>query len=354
MSVNKVVMNTENGAETLIDLTGDTVTPETLAEGVTAHDASGERILGKMPIYKNLTLGVHTDGLLYVFSDGQPIGNGIEMPDKIGDVYGNIDSGNNIILKGYMSDGTYSVKYEMDDGEIINIGNMVLDTNVYYSVTKNLTYCTISNSATEVIKGNSYSATITTNSGYVLKSVSVTMGGNPVTVSGGTISIANVTGNIVITAVAEVSKPTNLLPDATFTDSEISSFSATQQQESANGYVSGYRLSTSKGTLSVLNGACTSGFIPVGINDIVTIENITLDQSSGNVNNVLLYNSNKERVYGLGGPSGGKVFGDGVTSNNGIHTFTPSTFVSAGTSVGFFRISCASITTNSIITVTKA
>ena len=49
MAINKVVMNTENGAETLIDLTNDTVTPETLAEGVTAHDASGEEITGTMP-----------------------------------------------------------------------------------------------------------------------------------------------------------------------------------------------------------------------------------------------------------------------------------------------------------------
>lgn len=44
MGVNKV----EYGDETLIDLTGDSVTPETLAEGVTAHDASGEPIIGTM------------------------------------------------------------------------------------------------------------------------------------------------------------------------------------------------------------------------------------------------------------------------------------------------------------------
>lgn len=48
MAVNKVVMNTENGAQTLIDLTGDTVTPETLAAGATAHDASGNEITGTL------------------------------------------------------------------------------------------------------------------------------------------------------------------------------------------------------------------------------------------------------------------------------------------------------------------
>lgn len=46
MGVNKVEYNTANGKETLIDLTGDTVTPQTLAEGVTAHDASGAIITG--------------------------------------------------------------------------------------------------------------------------------------------------------------------------------------------------------------------------------------------------------------------------------------------------------------------
>ena len=46
MGVNKVIMNTENGEETLIDLTEDSVTPETLAEGETSHDASGNRIVG--------------------------------------------------------------------------------------------------------------------------------------------------------------------------------------------------------------------------------------------------------------------------------------------------------------------
>ena len=48
MAVNKVVMNTENGEEVLVDLTGDTVTPETLAEGATAHSADGRMITGTM------------------------------------------------------------------------------------------------------------------------------------------------------------------------------------------------------------------------------------------------------------------------------------------------------------------
>ena len=45
MSVNKVQL--ANG-ETIIDISDSTVTPETLAEGVTAHDANGQKITGKM------------------------------------------------------------------------------------------------------------------------------------------------------------------------------------------------------------------------------------------------------------------------------------------------------------------
>ena len=43
-NINKVVF----AGETLIDLTGDSVTPETLGKGVTAHDKSGAQIVGTM------------------------------------------------------------------------------------------------------------------------------------------------------------------------------------------------------------------------------------------------------------------------------------------------------------------
>lgn len=49
MAVSKVELT--NG-DVLIDLTEDTVTPETLAEGVTAHDKSGAAITGTIPIVR--------------------------------------------------------------------------------------------------------------------------------------------------------------------------------------------------------------------------------------------------------------------------------------------------------------
>lgn len=45
MAVNKVVINDK----TALDLTGDTVTPSDLVEGVTAHDATGMQITGTRP-----------------------------------------------------------------------------------------------------------------------------------------------------------------------------------------------------------------------------------------------------------------------------------------------------------------
>lgn len=75
-----------------------------------------------------------------------------------------------------------------------------------FVVTNNLTNVTNSNEATAVNSGTAYTATLTPDSGMVMQAVTVTMGGVDVTstvYSNGTISIASVTGNIVITAVAE-------------------------------------------------------------------------------------------------------------------------------------------------------
>ena len=76
-----------------------------------------------------------------------------------------------------------------------------------YSVTNTLTGCTSSNSSTVAYENESYSATITADTDYTISSVSVTMGGTDITSTAwnsetGAISIASVTGNIAITAVA--------------------------------------------------------------------------------------------------------------------------------------------------------
>lgn len=55
MAANKIIY----GGRTLIDLTGDSVTPKTLLEGTTAHDKRGQTITGAVP---HVILTVDEDG----------------------------------------------------------------------------------------------------------------------------------------------------------------------------------------------------------------------------------------------------------------------------------------------------
>ena len=78
-------------------------------------------------------------------------------------------------------------------------------TTTYYSITYNLTYCSSYSSVSSIASGSSYSTTITPNSNYTMSNISVTMGGTNITssvVSGNSINIYNVTGNVIITATA--------------------------------------------------------------------------------------------------------------------------------------------------------
>lgn len=60
MGVSKV----EYSGRTLIDLTADTVTPESLLEGVTAHNAAGEVIVGRLSV-KNFIETIYPVGSIY-------------------------------------------------------------------------------------------------------------------------------------------------------------------------------------------------------------------------------------------------------------------------------------------------
>lgn len=66
MGVNKVIY----AGNTLIDLTNDNVTPETLAEGATAHDASGEPITGTMKTGGGLPEGGEPHQMLVTDAEG--------------------------------------------------------------------------------------------------------------------------------------------------------------------------------------------------------------------------------------------------------------------------------------------
>lgn len=76
-----------------------------------------------------------------------------------------------------------------------------------YNVTQTLTHVQSSNSATTANAGEAYTTTLTADEDYTIESVTVTMGGIDITAtayteSTGVVSIASVTGAIVITATA--------------------------------------------------------------------------------------------------------------------------------------------------------
>lgn len=68
MAVNKVIVN----KETKLDLTGDTVTANSLLSGITAHDKSGSSVTGTLVVQSYYTgasqpdSSVGTDGDLYL------------------------------------------------------------------------------------------------------------------------------------------------------------------------------------------------------------------------------------------------------------------------------------------------
>ena len=80
--------------------------------------------------------------------------------------------------------------------------------SVLYSVTRNLTNCASSNTADTAAEGAAYTTTLSpTGTFKKLGAITVTMGGVDISasaVSGSTITIANVTGNIVITCAAVI------------------------------------------------------------------------------------------------------------------------------------------------------
>lgn len=125
------------------------------------------------------------------------------------------------------------------------------------SVTNNLTGCTTSNNASSVTLNDPYSATITPNTGYTLLTLTVTMAGVDITstaVSGGTITIASVTGNVVITAFAEAQTSyTNLVRTSEAVDSTA--------VYNGTGYKNGFYLDSGDGHESANANDCMTGCI---------------------------------------------------------------------------------------------
>jgi len=93
--------------------------------------------------------------------------------------------------------------YDFINGSASKKNNSATSSTAKYTIKTTLSNTTISNSATTIKHGESYSATLTSTTEYGLDIVKVTMGGNDITSSvyeNGTIDIDSVTGDVIITA----------------------------------------------------------------------------------------------------------------------------------------------------------
>jgi hypothetical protein len=139
------------------------------------------------------------------------------------------------------------------------------DATVSYSITSNLTNVTSSSAVMSIEANQPYSTTLTATVGTITN-VAVTMGGVDITASAynadtGVITIDAVTGDVVITAVAESNEPTytNVLDTV--------------------GYTANKRFG-SDGTERDNEGTSVTGFIPCKCGDYLYLKNITMQPGS--------------------------------------------------------------------------
>lgn len=181
--------------------------------------------------------------------------------------------GTDITSSAYAS-GKISIASVTDD---VTITATTAEISTSHSITTTLSHVTISNTVASVDKNGSYSATVTPDTGYATPTITVTMGGADITssaVSGSTISIASVTGDVVITATA--ARLSNLIPAST---------DAAGNVFGTGGIKSGTRLGSGGESASNVQTvysdgsrdtiSCT-GFMPIELGKRINFENCNL------------------------------------------------------------------------------
>ena len=219
---------------------------------------------------------------------------------------------------------------------------------VYYSITNTLTNVTTSNDAVAAEDGTAYSATITAADGYTMSSVTVAMGGTDITSTAynsdtGVVSIAAVTGDVVITAKAtKVVSYHNLVPTA------VDSSGASAP------YTDGLMLSSS-GTTSEYNHFTTTGFIPFdgGANHIYRIggEGITWNEYGARIawynadftlkGSVLSYDQLDKSIY----------YPTKIDDPNAAVAFSTDANVAPPKGAAYFRVSAKGKGENLVVTL---
>lgn len=233
------------------------------------------------------------------------------------------------------------------DEEITYGGEGGSDAEITCAVIQNLNNVTSSNTSANAKEGDSFSTTLTANSGYELGDVVVTMGGLDVTssaYSNGVVSISSVTGNIVITATAtevQVSY-TNQLPIST--DSSGAVYNGT-----------GYKADTylSSGVDGSRSGIYASGFIPCKQGDTLYFKNCAIQTSQSN-HRFCFYDSSKTFLDRQINTSN---HGENLTPTYGSDGNMISLYIATGTylaGTAYIRFCCGGLDSTSVVTVNEA
>lgn len=231
-----------------------------------------------------------------------------------------------------------STAYAADSGAIniakvtgaVTITAAASAPSVTYNITRNLTNCASSNTADTVAEGASYTTTLSPTGTYKkLGAITVTMGGTDISasaVSGSTVSITNVTGNITITCAAVI---TNIIDTI--------------------GISANTRLSTSSG-----DNRAQSGYAAIGANkdavslihlvagDTLRIKGTSLPASKDSYSAIVLHN-----VDGTFNVS--NYLHNGVTWNNLTFTNNGDTVVVTASAERYFRVSLICANADAVI-----
>lgn len=239
----------------------------------------------------------------------------------------------------------YSYCYGAGIDRVVNCGQ-----TIYHSITNNLTNITTSNSAASVEDGSSYSAILTVQSGYSFSEATVTMGGTDITSTAWhaatkEVSIPKVTGNVVITAIA------NKL--ITYTNQVTISTDSNGNVYNQTGYKDGYRISSSGGEAALTGYACT-GFIPFTKGQTIRLggDGITFADYGCMM---MFYDENKKYLANSGidyAKVGKETYGAWTDENNSVFCLkAESTYPTAMGTKGYIRISAKGTGANMIVTL---
>ena len=201
---------------------------------------------------------------------------------------------------------------------------------VTYTVTRNLTNCASSNTANTIAEGAAYTTTLSpTGTFKKLGAITVTMGGTDISstaVSGSTITIASVTGNIVITCAAEI---TNIIDTI--------------------GISAGTRISTSSGDNRTQSGYAAIGadkdassLIHLQSGDTLRIKGTSLPASNDSYSAIVLHNA--DGTFNV--PN---YLHNGMTWNNLTFANNGDTVVMTASAERYFRVSLICADANAVI-----